>query len=235
MKKVIPLGIAAAALLICGPVSAQSYQDSKDNDNLMNETQRISPNKYGKAKKESSPVDDTDGYGSKDYSDDMLVGTYDDFTGLYGGIDGGYDVGGDLDGWNAGLFAGYGHEFDLYNTAIYTAIELGYEWSDGDDDSGGVGYEKNHAWLATIKPGMKVSEDILGYGILGYSRAEYESSGDDEDLDGLVLGLGGEFDTNTVFKPRLEYTYTQYEEQDVGGLSLDPEEHDVKIGAVFQF
>lgn len=236
MKNLIPLNILIAALLSSPPSYAQSYKNAKDGDNLMNQTTRVEQTNRYTAKDDALPQTNSTTTESATYMpDESSESIYADFTGLYVGADVGYDFAGDIEGMNAGPFVGYGYEFDIYDTTIYAGLEAGYEWSDGDDETGGVEFEKNHAWMASFRPGLKMSEDILGYGIVGYSRAEYESGGDDKYFDGIVMGLGGQINTNTVFKPRLEYTYTNYEEKNIGNLSLDPEEHDIKLGAVFQF
>ena len=175
-------------------------------------------------------------------------GEFADFTGIYAGGNIGYSLGsydvndpagpdGDVgvDGMNGGVFVGYGfeHNFDLLGA--YAGIEAGYEWSGADGELGGTSYEKDSAWLVTFRPGISVMQDALGYGIIGYSRAEFESGGDSEDLDGLVLGAGAQFDTGTPFKTRLEYTYTNYEDADLNGVSFDGHENNIKLGAVFQF
>jgi outer membrane immunogenic protein len=172
-----------------------------------------------------------------------------DFTGPYFGLEAGYNFGNaevetpgpsddssDLRGWDGGLFIGYGFE----QTAVewlggYLGVELGYDWSNADGSFAGLDYEKNHNWLATVRPGFSMGHDALGYGILGYSRAEYEVAGSKDDYNGYVLGLGGQFNTHTAAKIRLEYTYVNYGEKDFGPVSFDPVENDVKLGLVFQF
>lgn len=236
MKQSIPLGLLMAALLSSSPVYAQNYNNAKDGENLMKQTTRVEQPPRYTSQKDTPPQTRSSTNNTTEYSpNESSESFYADFTGLYVGADIGYDFAGDIEGVNAGPFVGYGYEFDLYDTILYAGLEAGYEWSHGDEDSGGVGFEKNHAWMASFRPGLKASENILGYGIVGYSRAEYESGGNDEYFDGLVLGVGGQINTNTGFKPRLEYTYTKYEEKDIGSLSLAPEEHDIKLGAVFQF
>ena len=54
-------------------------------------------------------------------------------------------------------------------------------------------------------------------------------------LDGLILGGGVQLDTNTPFKPRVEYTYTNYEDENIGGNNFNINENNIKVGAVFQF
>lgn len=160
---------------------------------------------------------------------------YDDFTGIYGGGDVGYSFSDDVKGWNGSLFIGYGfeHEFDVLGA--YAGFELGHEWSEADGSTNGLSFQKDHAWTATLRPGVSIMDDGLGYGIIGYSRAEFASGGDEEYLDGMILGLGGQFNTGMAFKPRLEYTYANYEDASIGGTEFAATENAVKLGAVFQF
>lgn len=160
---------------------------------------------------------------------------YDDFTGVYGGAQAGYGFTEDLEGWQGGVFLGYGMEHDMNPLGAYGGVEFGYDWGGFDGDTAGVPYEKDNAWNVTFRPGATIRDNALGYGIIGYSRAEFESNGAEDDLDGLILGLGAQFDTDTPFKPRLEYTYTNYEDTSVGGTNLDPNENAIKLGGFFQF
>lgn len=160
---------------------------------------------------------------------------FSDFTGVYAGGDVGYSFTDDLEGWNGGVFVGYGFEHVFDALGPYAGIEVGYEWSGADGRTGILSYEKDHAWTATFRPGLSIMSDGLGYGIVGYSRAEFEGGGDDETLNGLILGGGVQLDTNTPFKTRLEYTWTNYEDGNLGGTGFDLTENNVKLGAVFQF
>lgn len=233
MKNNLLLSTASLAIIgIALPAYAGSYSDDT---RTMNDTRTM---EASPRKENSTPTQNTQPrYVPNNYepSAGYEDNPYDDFTGVYGGGEAGYSFTDDLDGWNGGLFLGYGfeHEFDLLGA--YAGIELGYEWSGAEGSTGGLNYEKDHAWTATFRPGVTILDGGLGYGIIGYSRAGFEGAGTDEDLDGLVLGLGGQFNTDTAFKPRLEYTYTNYEDGSLGGTNFDPSENAVKLGAVFQF
>jgi outer membrane immunogenic protein len=175
-------------------------------------------------------------------------GPYDDFKGFYGGGDIGYgidsaevndplgpdgDVG--LKGVNGDLFLGYGFEHSFSWLGGYAGLELGYEWSGVEGSLAGVSYEKNQAWNVSFRPGLSLHQDTLGYGIIGYSRGEFSAAGEETDLDGFILGAGAEFDTNTAFKTRLEYTYTNYEDGNFAGTGFEPQENNIKLGALFRF
>lgn len=220
MKRILLLSAATVAIAITGE-GMQAHAGSPNKDSrIMNDVSRMEP---------------AAGEHKHYYDNSYDASPYDDFTGPYVGGEIGYAFTDDLDGWNGGVFAGYGfvHEFDMLGA--YAGAEIGYEWGGADGSVAGVPYEKDRAWNFTFRPGAKISEDGLGYGIIGYSRAEFESASGGDDLDGLILGLGGQFDTNTALKTRLEYTWTNYESANLSGTSFDPNEHAVKVGAVFQF
>jgi len=253
MKPFLFLSITAIALSVATiPAYAQSNYsqvDSKGGDQMINETRRLETEKPVTVSQASRT---TDSQGERMSYIEPAAGRntnpYDDFTGVYVGGDIGYAIGsynvnnplgtdGDvgLDGINGGIFVGYGFEHNFKWLGAYAGIEAGYEWSDADGSIGGDSYEKNHAWLVTFRPGISMHQDTLGYGIIGYSRAEFEGAGGDEDFNGLVLGAGAQFDTNTALKPRLEYTFTNYEDDDIAGVGFDGHENNIKIGAILQF
>ena len=210
----------AITLLTAQPACAQST-NAKNSDNLLKDAHRITDEKPAVAHIEPAAGQNTSPSGY--------------FKGTYAGGEIGHSFTDDVDGMSGGLFVGYGleHEFGMFDA--YTGIEFAYEWSGADGDAAGLSYNKNDAWLVTFRPGANVTDNALGYGIVGYTHAEFEGAGDKDNVDGLVLGLGGQFDTGTSFKPRLEYTYTNYEDSTLAGNSFDAGENAVKLGAVFQF
>lgn len=236
MKYYLFLGAASVALL---GTSIQAHAGSYANENskMMNDTRRMETQSSNITPERRAA--ETQTQQEKVYGVEPAAGNnaspYDDFTGIYGGGDVGYAFSDDVDGWNGSLFIGYGFEHTFNLLGAYAGIEIGHEWSGGDGSTGGSPFEKDHAWTATFRPGVSIMGDGLGYGIIGYSRAEFESGGDEEYLDGMILGLGGQFNTGMAFKPRLEYTYTNYEEASIGGTDFAATENAVKLGAVFQF
>lgn len=170
------------------------------------------------------------------------------FNGPYVGADIGYQNGsfdasnpagpdGDIgtDGLAGGVFAGYGWANPQSDLAGYLGTELGYEWSDADGSISGTSIEKNGNLLATIKPGAIINHNTLAYGMIGYSRAEFEANGESDDLDGLVLGAGTEFATASPVNVRLEYAHTMYEDEDIGGVGIDGDDNTFKVGALARF
>lgn len=179
---------------------------------------------------------------AQDYNNDTR------FSGLYIGADVGYQTGnfdvnnpagpdGDVGmaGMTGGVFAGYGWAHPTTDLAGYIGTEIGYEWSGNDGSITGTNVEKNGNWLATVKPGVIINRDTLAYGMVGYSRAEFEANGASEDLNGLVAGAGVEFANTSPVNMRMEYAHTSYEDKDIGGVSADGSDNTVKIGAVARF
>lgn len=252
MNKIVWCGAAAImALTPLHAASAQGYGYAKDSDNVLNSTSSVSTSSTTTAAPATmvynERVTTIEPAAGSSYDEGHM--DYADFTGPYIGADVGYSIGsyevndpvgpdGDVgpDGMNAGLFVGYGFTQSLLSwLGGYAGIELGYEWDDADGNIGSMVLEKDHNFLATFRPGLVVNQDMLGYGVIGYSRAKFEANGDDEYADGLVLGLGGEFDTHTPVKLRVEYDYTNYGDTDMGGVEYDGHESAVKAGAVLRF
>lgn len=232
MKPYLFFSVVTMALTASLPAAAQQQNaNTKNSDSLMNDTRRIesAPPRPSQATPEPRYESRTETKTTREAS------AYDDFTGFYGGGDVGYAFTDDVEGWNGGLFLGYGfeHRFDILGA--YAGVELAHEWSNAEGSTGVLSYEKDRAWILSVRPGVTIMGDGLGYGIIGYSRAEFEGAGDDDQLDGLVLGVGSQFNTGTAFKPRVEYTHTNYEAGNLGGTSFEATENVVKVGAVFQF
>lgn len=247
MRKIKLLSVMAASaafFLSTTCVYAQDpYSSVKGEVNMVNDARYIAPDEDSRRPVPTQSSETTSGkrYETEDSG-------YADFTGPYLGGDIGYSIGsydindpagsdGDvgLDGFEGGLFVGYGFSHDFSWLGGYAGIELGYEWSKADGDLNGADYEKDHAWVASFRPGVTMYQDALAYGIVGYSRAEFESNGNEENLDGLILGLGSEFNTRSPLKARIEYTYTNYEETKLSGVDFDGHENQIKLGAVFRF
>lgn len=233
MKRNLFLSIASITLLSTG-LPAHAGSSSDESSRILNDSRRMDsdtpvPQQHTTKAKDSNLVSDIEPEAGHSKN------PYDDFTGIYGGAEVGRGLSDDVKGWNSGVFVGYGFEHRFKMFGAYAGIELGHEWSNGEGSTAGVSFEKDHAWIVTLRPGVSVMGDGLGYGIIGYSHAEFESGGDDEYIGGLVLGFGTQFNTGTAFKPRLEYTYTNYEDASIGGTDFAATENTVKLAAVFQF
>ncbi len=148
------------------------------------------------------------------------------------GVDG--DV--DLDGVQGGLFFGYGFSHPFSSFTGYLGFELGFEWSDADDGLDIHSYEKNYNFLATLRPGVVIYDGTsLLYGVLGYSRAELEGAGHEDDVDGFVAGAGAEIGAYNGFKVRFEYNYVDYEDASLNSVSLEGNESTLKAGVLYRF
>jgi outer membrane immunogenic protein len=248
----------AAFIALMGAQYGTALADTKNYENVMNDSEYMPAQETAPAvqSRPSTPVQqqsDTTRIQSIEpkagnetaYRDDYRS----DFTGPYIGADIGYNWGsfdvnnpggadGDAepDGWEGGLLAGYGYATNPRGFGGYAGLEAGYEWSGADGDLGGVSYEKNHNWLVTFRPGVTMGDgNALAYGVVGYSRAEFEANGDEDNLDGLVLGGGTEFGMwRAPIKMRLEYNYIDYEDASLSNIDFEGHENTVKTGLVFR-
>ena len=90
----------------------------------------------------------------------------------------------DLEGWEGGVFAGYKFGRFLNNDfGMNAAIEAHYNWSGIDDTVAGIDLEKDSDWGISFRPGLSFLPGfssmtaISPYAILGYKRANFETSG----------------------------------------------------------
>ncbi len=161
------------------------------------------------------------------------------WNGPYAGAEGNYVAGGsDLRGWGGGGFAGYGWTpRNVPGIARpYVGVEAGFDWSGADSDTLS---EKKKAMISA-RPGAIFGDNVLGYGILGYSRADFKSNvnNDNNWAGGWSVGGGVEVASFTPSLPlgaRLEYVYTNYNNTNLGGISTDPHDNAVKLGVLYHF
>lgn len=243
MKKTILCGAAIAlASVVSVPASAQQFQ-AKDQDRLMRGAQ-YTPPPAQRAQPAPQPQQVTEAQRAAQIA--PAAGrqvTYDAFTGPYIGANVGYGIGSasteadnvGMDGFSAGGFVGFGFTHNMGWLGGYGGVELGYEWNDANGSLGGVGFDRDHNWTATFRPGVVLGQSALGYGIVGYSRARFEAGDGRDWLHGLVLGAGSEFHTASPLKLRVEYTYTNYEDTNIGGIDFDHHENTIKLGALARF
>ncbi|MBI1327822.1 MAG: outer membrane beta-barrel protein [Alphaproteobacteria bacterium] len=144
----------------------------------------------------------------------------------------GVDLDTDVKGISGSAYAGY----TMRTLGGYLGFEIAHEWSGADGDVvAGVTIDRDTAWSLTVRPGFAIGENTLAYGILGYSRATYEGLGSDETFGGAIFGLGAEFATGTPLRARLEYTYTDYSEETVGGVDFEPVDNAIRLGLLYRF
>ncbi len=209
----------------------------------------------------AAPVMAADNYDTARVGDSTVTST--PLTGAYTGVSAGYgwrDIdgpggsSGDLDGGDYGLFAGYKVDALLDQTINRTglglngAIEVHYDWSDGDDSQtvGAVttSAEKNHEYGIQFRPGISILSGVTPfttnpYGIIGWKRAEFEgtatgggfATSGKETYDGFELGLGTEVLAYNNVGVRVDYSHTWYEENN----GFEPDEDNVKVGVAYHF
>ncbi len=240
MKKYLLLGAAAVVVLGSGSAWAQAGYAAKSGDTTLGQARYdYSQPTQQTAQRDAPPLEIL---GVEPAAGEGKRRNY--FQGAYIGADIGYNFGsyennnGDvgLDGFLANGFVGYGYSFGKRDMiGGYGAIELAYEWDEADGNIGAQDYDKDHAWKAMLKPGVVVEGNAAGYGIIGYSRGEFESGSDDENLDGLILGAGMEFNTRSPLRVRFEYTYTNYEDTNLNNVRFDGHESAATVGALLRF
>ncbi len=257
MKRLLWLGVAAVALTgMADGAKAQGYDKGDTTSRLMGGLERSEPRTDTLAQTRPAPATRplTQREPARPAAIEPAAGRMQtgrpstDFTGPYVGGSigfamGSYDVlipgsiGGDLgmEGFETSLLAGIGFAHNFAWLGGYAGLEVAYNWSGIDGNFGPASFEKNQSWMVTLRPGLVMHQDALGYGIVGFSRADFESEGSDEYINGLVLGAGAEFNTQTPVKLRMEYTYINYTDEHIGDRRFDGHENNIKLGAVFRF
>lgn len=130
----------------------------------------------------------------------------------------GSDRGSRINAPQAGVFAGYGFEFDpgMLSSLLsgYTGLEISYEKTGGDDTVAGIAVKRGSSFAATVRPGVSIGHKTLGYGIIGYKRSEFDVGGDGQWVGGWVTGAGVEFGDSGLFKTRVEFVHTDFQSRD---------------------
>lgn len=172
------------------------------------------------------------------------------YLGAYGGygwtdVDTGISSDLNVNGADYGLFAGYKLDRWLHdNMGMNGAIEAFYGWSNADDSdsTAAVTVEKDHEWGVNFRPGLSflsMGTSINPYGIIGYRRANFETSGagaagsgaGDDNYNGMDLGIGTELIAWGNVGLRADYTHTFYKEKH----GIDPDEDDLRVGLAYHF
>lgn len=148
-----------------------------------------------------------------------------------------------------------GCDFQPAGTPFVIGVWGDYSWHDQtwDVSSPFLGgtiakLEIEQQWSAGVRLGYLVTEKVLAYGLVGYSRVEM---GDIEvpvlstsipvgDLDGWLVGGGVTVRLTDSIDWDLRYTLTLLDKQDVTlfgpvALGLEPEIHTVRTGISYRF
>ncbi len=181
------------------------------------------------------------------HSTDMWSSFYAGGFGGYGWTDGELAGGPtfDVNGTEYGAFAGYEiGTLIKWPVTLNGALEFHYGWSNADETRtvglAAVQVEKDHEWGINFRPGLafifdRAEMNLKPYGILGYRRAEFDTTtagvSNSEQYNGFDLGIGTELIAFNNFGTRLDYSHVFYQEKN----GLDPDENDVRLGVVFHF
>jgi len=148
--------------------------------------------------------------------------------------------------WLIGAFADYdwmGQDFKVH------AAGLG---DDGSGQASGHLMSLDHSWTAGARAGYLLANDVLAYGLIGFTRAEINdvsiSTGRKQfgirypSFDGVTIGGGFEKRLTNHISLRAEYRFTDLQEGtlrgDLGAPIVgesDPEIHSAIIGAAYRF
>ncbi|EZP65394.1 Opacity protein precursor [Sphingomonas paucimobilis] len=152
---------------------------------------------------------------------------------------------GSKDGFLYGVNAGY--DFDLGTALVGIEGELADSTTkEGAEDVFVLGDEISlHAardLYIGARVGFPVSDNVLLYAKAGYTNARVKLKYDDgvdtftegRNLDGWRVGAGAEYVMAQTFA-RLEYRYSEYENNDDLGATIEPSRHQVALIAGFRF
>ena len=86
-----------------------------------------------------------------------------------------------------------------------------------------------------LRAGYAFSDQLMAYGLLGYTHAKLEAPGLSENVDGGTVGLGAEYRFNPNWSGYAEYAYTDLGSVGDEELSSDLDLNQVKLGVNFRF
>lgn len=113
-----------------------------------------------------------------------------------------------------------------------------YDGTAGDDPA--INVEVKKAATLFARAGYAVNENLLAYGLLGYTWADAESKIEGRpdlktDLDGVTVGLGGEYRFNPNWSGYAEYAYTDFGKVERTEGQLKASMQQVKLGVNYRF
>lgn len=155
------------------------------------------------------------------------------------------------DGASAALRAGYDWQagravFGLgaeYNFANYKSGLNGFYGDVFDEVGADAEVRVKNAATVFARAGYLINDNLLGYGLLGYTRAkgkvsasfEGESDSESVTLSGATFGLGAEYLVNANWSAYAEYTYTDFGDvRDTDGW-LEADLSQIKLGVNYRF
>jgi outer membrane immunogenic protein len=115
-----------------------------------------------------------------------------------------------------------------------------------------LNYETENEWMIGARAGYLITDEILAYGLIGYSKMEMSDlellaiipggglTVDLSDHEGWTLGGGVEVALGGGFYANAQYRYTDYDSEDVKivpGLDteLDPDVQSARLGVIYKF
>lgn len=156
------------------------------------------------------------------------------------------------------LFAGYGK----YLNSVYLAAEIFGNFNDVkevsvlDHSQGGIRLagksvrQIKNSFGINFKPGYKLNDSALLYGLVGYSRASFKEVGSDwsfagvamppldfkKNVDGVGYGLGLESAINNNVSFRVEFKHVDYEKvTPQTGEEIKPSTNQFLAGLAYKF
>lgn len=140
------------------------------------------------------------------------------------------------DGANFALRGGYDWQRGNGVFGLGAEYNLGKYKDDIVDDGEPFGeLEMKNVGTVFLRAGYAFSEQLMAYGLLGYTHAKLEAPGISEKVDGATLGLGAEYRFNPNWSGYAEYAYSDLGSVSDGDTSSDVDLSQVKLGVNFRF
>jgi outer membrane immunogenic protein len=171
---------------------------------------------------------------------------------IYGGLEAGYGWNSsdatagalsrsvDTDGFTGGAFVGASTHV---NGPWSLGVEGDWKYAGGDGTDAPISLEQN--WTASVRAraAYEITPATDIYATAGWSWADVDAdigaTSDSQTLSGWTAGVGVEHEYNDRLFTRVEYRYTDYDEEDfaVGpfGWSADLASHEVLVGVGWKF
>lgn len=140
------------------------------------------------------------------------------------------------DGANFALRGGY--DWQRGNGVFGLGAE--YNLTDYNDDyvvgEGTEELELKNVGTVFARAGYAFSEQLMAYGLLGYSWGKVDSPAVSESVDGPTVGVGAEYRFNPNWSGYAEYAYTDFGDvTDAGDNKSDIDLSQLKLGVNFRF